>query len=59
VFVETTVDGKTATLDPYPADPARLLGANKKFKVIITTGAKSVVGLPSAGKPQALDLHHR
>lgn len=41
-----SVEGDTATLDPYPTEPGRLLAANKEFKVTITTGAKNVVGLP-------------
>ena len=35
----------TVTLDPYPSDPTRLLAANKKYKVTITTGAKNLAGL--------------
>ena len=40
------VDGETATLDPYPTDPSRLLAANKKFKVTFTTGAMNLAGTP-------------
>ena len=36
----------TVTLDPYPTDPTRLLAANKRFKVTVTTGAKNLAGLP-------------
>ncbi len=32
------------TLDPYPSDPARLLGARKKYKAVITTGAQDING---------------
>jgi subtilisin family serine protease len=41
-----SVAGKTATLEPYPTDPARLLAANKKFKVTVTTGAMNLAGIP-------------
>ena len=41
-----SVVDETAALDPYPADPSRLLAANKKFKVTVTTGAKDLAGLP-------------
>ena len=41
-----SVEAKTATLDPYPRNPSRLLGANKRYKVTITTGAKNMAGLP-------------
>jgi len=37
--------GKTATLAPYPRDPTRLLVADRKFKVTITTGAMNLAGL--------------
>ena len=37
--------GKTATLDPYPSDPNRLLAANTKFKVTVTSGATNLAGL--------------
>jgi hypothetical protein len=41
---------KTATLDPYRATELTgtdtLLGANKKFRAIITTGAEDAVGNP-------------
>lgn len=40
-----SVDGRTATLDAYPSDPGRLLASNKKFKVIISTGAMNLAGL--------------
>ena len=46
VPVTVSVEGKTATLDPYPSDPERLLGAKKKYKVTVTTGAKNLAGLP-------------
>jgi hypothetical protein len=45
VAAAVSVEGNTATLDPYPTDPARLLAANKRFKVTFTTGAKNVVGI--------------
>ena len=38
----------TATLNPYPSDDARLLAANKRYKAIITTGVKDLVGNPLA-----------
>lgn len=46
VPVAVSVEGKTATLDPNPDKPTRLLGAKKKYKVTVTTGAKNLVGLP-------------
>jgi len=46
VLVAVSVVGEKATLDPYPVDPSRLLAANKKFKVTVTTGAKDLAGLP-------------
>ncbi len=45
VAVSVEGEGKTATLDPYPIDPSRLLAANKKFKVTFTTGATNLAGL--------------
>jgi len=36
----------SATLDPFPADPTRLLAANTEFKVTVTTGAKNLAGIP-------------
>ena len=45
VPVRVSVVGNKVTLDPYPSDPARLLAANKKFKVTITTGAKNLAGI--------------
>jgi hypothetical protein len=41
-----SVGRNTVRLDPYPSDPSRLLAANKKFKVIFTTGAKNLAGIP-------------
>ena len=47
-------DNRTATLDPYgatePPEPSdeRLLAANKKFRGLITTGAKDANGNPLA-----------
>ncbi len=38
VPARVSVAGKTATLDPYPSDSSRLLAANKRFKITITTG---------------------
>lgn len=35
---------KTVTLDPYPDEPLRLLAANKRHKVLITTGVKDKAG---------------
>jgi len=46
VPVAVSVEDRTATLDPYPTEPSRLLVANKRFKVTITTGAKNLAGLP-------------
>jgi hypothetical protein len=46
VPASVSVDGKEATLDPYPTDSSRLLAANSRFKVTITTGAKNLTGLP-------------
>jgi hypothetical protein len=46
VPARVSVVGKKATLDPYPNDPTRLLAANTKFKVTITTGAKNLAGIP-------------
>lgn len=40
------VEGKTATLDPYPTEPSRLLAANNRFKVTVTTSAKNLAGIP-------------
>jgi hypothetical protein len=45
VPVEVGVVGKMATLNPFPAEPRRLLAANKKYKVTITTGATNLAGL--------------
>jgi hypothetical protein len=44
VPAKVSVQGKTVTLNPYPADPRRLLAANKKYKVTFTTGAKALAG---------------
>jgi hypothetical protein len=41
-----SVVGNTATLDPYPTDPSRLLAANKKFKVTVSTSAKNLADIP-------------
>jgi hypothetical protein len=46
ISARVSVVGKTATLDPHPANSTRLLAANKKFKVTFTTGAKNLAGLP-------------
>jgi hypothetical protein len=46
VPAKVSVEGKTATLDPYPDEPTRLLGANKRYKVSVITGAKNWAGLP-------------
>ena len=35
---------QATTIDPYPSDPARLLAANKKYKAVVTTGAKDKAG---------------
>ncbi len=32
------------TLDPYPSDPSRLLGAGKKYMAVVTTGAQDLNG---------------
>jgi hypothetical protein len=40
-----SVNGQTAMLDPYPTDPSRVLAANKKFKVTVTTEATNLAGL--------------
>jgi hypothetical protein len=37
-------DGKTAMIDPYPADASRALAPSKKYKVTITTGAQDLSG---------------
>jgi hypothetical protein len=37
--------GKTATLAPYPRDPTKLLVADRKFKVTLTTSAMNLAGL--------------
>jgi len=37
--------GKAATLAPYPRDPTKLLVADRKFKVILTTSAMNLAGL--------------
>jgi hypothetical protein len=44
VAVSLSGDGKTATINPYPADPLRALAPNKKYKVTITTGAQDLQG---------------
>jgi hypothetical protein len=31
-------------LDPYPSDPSRSLGASKRYRAIITTGAQDLNG---------------
>ena len=41
-----SVDGNTVTLDPYPTEPSRLLAANKRYKVTVTTGATNLAGIP-------------
>jgi hypothetical protein len=46
VSAKVSVKGKTATLDPYLGDPTRLLAANKKFKLTITSGAKNLASIP-------------
>jgi hypothetical protein len=33
-------------LDPYPSNSTRLLAANTKIKVTVTTGAKNLAGIP-------------
>jgi hypothetical protein len=38
---------RTARLDPYPTADTDLT-ANKKYKVVVTTGAKNVAGIPLA-----------
>ena len=35
---------QAATIDPYPSDPAKLLAANKKYMVVVTTGAQDKAG---------------
>lgn len=40
-----SVDGNNVTLDPYPSDPSRILAANMRFKVTVSTGAKNLAGL--------------
>lgn len=48
--ISLSPDGKTATLDPYgatePTGTDTLLAANKKFRAMITTGAKDAEGNP-------------
>jgi len=46
VPVAVSVEDKTAALDPYPADPSRLLAANKRFRVTVSTGATNLAGIP-------------
>ena len=43
--VRASVSGKTASLDPYPRDPKRLLAVNTKFKVTIPASAMNLAGL--------------
>lgn len=38
-------------LDPYPTDPSRLLAANAKYRVTITTGVKDTAGNPLDQNP--------
>ena len=49
--ISLSPDGKTATLDPYgatePTGTDTLLAANKKFRAVITTGAKDLEGNPT------------
>lgn len=45
VPVRASVSGKTASLDPYPRDPKRLLAVNTKFKVTIPASAMNLAGL--------------
>ena len=47
--ITLTNTNQTATLDPYGATEGateRLLAANKKFRALITTGAKDADGNP-------------
>lgn len=45
-------------LDPYPSDPERLLGARKKYKTVVTTGAPDING-EAPGHRLRLEVHHR
>ena len=52
VGVTPSGDGFSVKLDPYPLEPSKLLAANTRYKVVITTGAKDVAGDRSLGHRQ-------
>jgi hypothetical protein len=45
VPIAVSVEGRTVTLDPHPADPRRMLAAGTKHKVTVTTGAENLAGI--------------
>jgi hypothetical protein len=45
-YAAVSVEGKTAALNPYPADLSKLLAANNKFKAAVTTAAKTWQDFP-------------
>jgi Bacterial Ig-like domain len=57
-------NGKTAMIDPYPADASRALAPSKKYKVTITTGAQDLSGKahdqnPAYGTARILGCRHQ
>jgi hypothetical protein len=45
VVAAVSTDGNTTSLDPYPRDSSKLLAANKKYRVTITTRAENLASI--------------
>lgn len=44
----STTQTQTASLDPYPSDPTRLLARNTKYRAVLTIGVRDRAGNPIA-----------